>query len=131
MPPTVARRIFLAHLELSYRLGRKVTLVEFGDLVAKKMGRPAPFSAAAVSRWEAGTQIPSADVIEAIAAVTHTDPGWISHGDRSAAPAPHLTVETDARRARPSGHNDSPALEDAQPARSEHVRKIKPKRRGE
>src|SRR5688500_1810472 len=117
MPPTVAHRIFLAHLELSYRLGRKVTLAEFGDLVARQMGRPAPFSAAAVSRWEAGTQSPSADVIEAIAAVTHTDPGWISHGDRSAAPAPRLAGEADARRAPPSGHKDSHGLEDAKPAR--------------
>jgi transcriptional regulator with XRE-family HTH domain len=88
MPTTLARRIFLAHLELSYRLGRKITLAELGEMVAKKMRRPAPFSAAAVSRWEAGGQIPSPEVIEAIAAVTGTDPGWISHGARSAAPAP-------------------------------------------
>jgi transcriptional regulator with XRE-family HTH domain len=65
-----------------------VTLAEFGELVAKHLGRDTAFSAAAVSRWEAGSQIPSADVIEAIAAVTGTDPGWISHGDRSAAPLP-------------------------------------------
>jgi transcriptional regulator with XRE-family HTH domain len=88
MSTTLARRIFLAHLELSYTVGRKVTLAEFGELVAKQLGREAPFSAAAVSRWEAGTQIPSTEVIEAIAAITGTDPGWISHGERSAAPAP-------------------------------------------
>ena len=88
MTTTLARRIFLAHLELSYNVGRKVTLAEFGELVANHLGRDTPFSAAAVSRWEAGSQIPSADVIEAIAAVTGTDPGWISHGDRSAAPPP-------------------------------------------
>jgi transcriptional regulator with XRE-family HTH domain len=85
---TVARRIFLAHLELSYRLGRKVTLAEFGELVAKRMGRDAPFTAAAVSRWEAGVQMPSPEVIEAIAALTRTDPGWISHGEKTAAPGP-------------------------------------------
>ncbi len=88
MTATLARRIFLAHLELSYNVGRKVTLAEFGELVARHLGRDAPFSAAAVSRWEAGSQVPSADVIEAIAAITGTDPGWISHGDRSAAPPP-------------------------------------------
>jgi transcriptional regulator with XRE-family HTH domain len=88
MSTTLARRIFLAHLELSYNVGRKVTLAEFGELVAKHLGRDTPLSSAAVSRWEAGTQIPSADVIEAIAAVTGTDPGWISHGDRSLAPPP-------------------------------------------
>ena len=34
MTSSLARRIFLAHLELSYRLGRKVTLAEFGELIA-------------------------------------------------------------------------------------------------
>jgi transcriptional regulator with XRE-family HTH domain len=82
MSTTLARRIFLAHLELSYSTGRKVTLAEFGELVANQLGRDTPFSAAAVSRWEAGTQVPSTEVIEAIAAVTGTDPGWISHGDQ-------------------------------------------------
>jgi hypothetical protein len=131
MPLTLARRIFLAHLELSYRLGRKVTLAEFGDLVAKQMGRAGPFSAAAVPRWEAGTQIPSADVVEAIAVVTHTDPGWISHGGRSAAPAPRLVGDNVARRTPPRAGDDSVAFEDAQQVGSERVRKIKPKRRAE
>ena len=87
---TLAQRIFLAHLELSYRLGRKVTLAELGGMVARQMGRSTPFKAGAVSRWENGTQIPSPEVIEAIAAITHTDPGWISHGDKSAAPSPRV-----------------------------------------
>lgn len=128
---TLARRIFLAHLELSYRLGRKVTLAELGGLVAKQMGRKAPFSAAAVSRWEAGTQMPSADVIEAIAAVTRTDPGWISHGDRSAAPAPRLVGEVNAHPAPPPTNDDAAAFEDAQQVTSGRARKIKPKRRAE
>ena len=88
MTSSLARRIFLAHLELSYRLGRKVTLAEFGELIAKEMGRNAPFTAAAVSRWEKGTQIPSPRVIEAIATLTGLDPGWLSHGDKSSAPGP-------------------------------------------
>ena len=85
---TLGRRIFLSHLELSYRLGRKVTLAEFGALIAEEMGRPTPFTGAAVSRWESGGQTPTPQIIEAIAALTHMDPGWISHGDRSAAPRP-------------------------------------------
>src|ERR687885_657617 len=87
MTSSLARRIFLAHLELSYRLGRKVTLAEFGDLIATEMRRDAPSTAAAVSRWEKGTQIPSPRVIEAIASLTGLDPGWLSHGDKTAAPA--------------------------------------------
>lgn len=88
MSDTLGRRIFLAHLELSYRLGRKITLAEFGEMVAKRLGRDTPFTGSAVSRWESGAQVPTPQIIEAIGTVTHTDPGWISHGDRSAAPRP-------------------------------------------
>ena len=88
MTDTLGRRIFLSHLELSYRLGRKITLAEFGEMIAKRLGRDTPFTGSAVSRWESGAQAPTPQIIEAIAAVTHTDPGWISHGDRSAAPRP-------------------------------------------
>jgi transcriptional regulator with XRE-family HTH domain len=88
MTDTLGRRIFLAHLELSYRLGRKITLAEFGEMIAKRLGRDTPFTGSAVSRWESGAQVPTPQIVEAIGAVTHTDPGWISHGDRSAAPRP-------------------------------------------
>ena len=86
MTETLAQRIFTAHLELSLRLGRKVTMAEFGQMIATQMKRESPFSAAAVSRWERGQQLPTPDVIEAIAAITSLDPGWISHGMKSAAP---------------------------------------------
>lgn len=89
MSDSLGRRIFLAHLELSYRLGRKVTLAEFGELIARRMARDTPFTAAAVSRWESGSQVPTPQIVEAIATITHTDPGWISHGRKSAAPPPH------------------------------------------
>lgn len=88
MSSTLANRIFLAHLELSYNLGRRVSLAELGQLVAARMGRSTPFSAAAVSRWQTGAQVPGLDVIQAIGAVSGVDPGWLSHGERSAAPAP-------------------------------------------
>jgi transcriptional regulator with XRE-family HTH domain len=130
MSTTLARRIFLAHLELSYTVGRKVTLAEFGQLVAKQLRREAPFSAAAVSRWEAGTQIPSADVIEAIAAVTGTDPGWISHGNRSAAPAPRLIAANDATAGQRSS-SEQGTLEDPPQVDSERVRETKLNRHAE
>ena len=95
MTDTLGQRIFLSHLELSYRLGRKVTLAEFGQMVAERLGRETPFSGAAVSRWESGAQMPTPQIIEAIGVLAHTDPGWISHGDRSAAPRPpRLDVES-------------------------------------
>jgi transcriptional regulator with XRE-family HTH domain len=128
MRSTLARRIFLAHLELSYRLGRRVTLAEFGELVARRMRRATPFSAAAVSRWEAGTKIPGADVIEAIAAVTQTDPGWISHGDRSAAPAPR-SIDLESLEGLPVGEPNSPDSEGAERKRRERSPKVRGKRR--
>jgi transcriptional regulator with XRE-family HTH domain len=88
MESTIGRRIFIAHLELSYRLGRRVTLAEVGCLVAERLGRDTPFAATAVSKWEAGLQTPSLEVIEAIAELSGVDPGWISHGAKSAAPEP-------------------------------------------
>lgn len=86
MSDTLAKRIFAAHLELSLRLGRKVTMAEFGELIGTHMKRASAFSAAAVSRWERGQQTPTPDVIESIAAISGLDPGWISHGLKSAAP---------------------------------------------
>jgi transcriptional regulator with XRE-family HTH domain len=88
MESTIGRRIFIAHLELSYRVGRRVTLAELGRLVAERLRRDAPFAATAVSKWEAGVQTPGPEVIEAIAELSGVDPGWISHGAKSAAPEP-------------------------------------------
>jgi transcriptional regulator with XRE-family HTH domain len=93
MTSPLARRMFMARLELAYRLGRRVTLAEFGELIATQMGRDAPFTPAAVSRWESGAQVPALEVIEAVGALTGTDPGWISHGEKSAAPPPRRHAE--------------------------------------
>jgi transcriptional regulator with XRE-family HTH domain len=96
MNTSLGRRIFLAHLELSYRLGRKITLAEFGEMTAREMNRETPFTAASVSRWESGAQVPVISIIEAIGTLTGTDPGWISHGSRSAAPPPRRLADSRA-----------------------------------
>ena len=120
MASSLGRRIFLAHMELTYRLGRRVTLAEFGELVARQLGKETPFSSAAVSRWESGDQAPGAEVIEAIAAVTHTDPGWISHGEKSAAPPPPRSGEfpryEDRRQGQRRGKGRTGQAENATPA---------------
>src|SRR5918911_2961359 len=106
MASRIGQRIFTAHFERSYRLGRRVTLAEFGRLIAKRLGRAAPFAPTAVSKWEAGLQTPTPEVIEAIAEVAQIDPGWISHGEKSAAPPPRSRlavpdiVELPAERSR-------------------------------
>lgn len=102
MTDTLGRRIFLSHLELSYRLGRRVTLAEFGAMIAEHMGRDTPFTGAAVSRWESGGQTPTPQIIEAIATLTHMDPGWISHGDRSAAPRPVRLDDSASEESKPA-----------------------------
>lgn len=123
MAATLARRIFLAHLELNYRLGRRVTLAEFGEMIARQMGREMPFTAAAVSRWEAGAQAPTFEVIEAIATLTQTDPGWLSHGDKSAAPGPPRAAGTVGLPESPGSlpprapRHEAPAATPPQPAR--------------
>ena len=117
MTSSLAQRIFHAHLELSYRLGRRVTLAEFGALIAEEMGRDEAFTAAAVSRWEKGVQIPSPRIIEAIAAVTQLDPGWISHGDKTLAPRPAGLGEPLAQPApQPAAREEPARARSAQPA---------------
>lgn len=115
MRSTLGRRVFLAHLELSYQLGRRVTLAEFGRLVAQRLRRGTPFAATAVSKWEAGLQSPGPDVIEAIAELTGVDPGWISHGAKSAAPGPRPSATKSpaavSRAARPRKAQSAPAGE--------------------
>ena len=128
MSPSLAKRLFLAHTELNYRLGRKVTLAEFGEMIAEQMGRESAFTAAAVSRWENGTQVPAHEVIEAIAALTHTDPGWISHGDKTAAPSPR-GASGPARSVAPTARaQQQPPPQHRSPAEAEGAR-IRKRRR--
>lgn len=118
MRSTLGRRVFLAHLQLSYRLGRRVTLAELGRLIAERIGRETPFAATAVSKWEAGLQLPAPEVIEAIAELSGVDPGWISHGEKSAAPKPELqptNVPSEEPEQSPSGASDELAKERAEP----------------
>jgi transcriptional regulator with XRE-family HTH domain len=127
MRSTLGRRVFLAHLQLSYRLGRRITLAEFGRLIAERLGRETPFAATAVSKWEAGLQVPAPEVIEAIAELTGVDPGWISHGEKSAAPRPELQptkLPSEEPQRSPSGSTGKLAKERAEP------QPTKPKRRG-
>jgi transcriptional regulator with XRE-family HTH domain len=124
MRSTVGRRMFLAHLQLSYRLGRRVTLAELGHLIAERLARKTPFAATAVSKWEAGLQMPGPEVIEAIAELSGVDPGWISHGEKSAAPGPQLLPrEPTAAPPRPADGSRDRGKARAQP------QSIKPKKR--
>jgi len=127
MRSTLGRRVFLAHLQLSFQLGRRVTLAEFGRLIAERLGRETPFAATAVSKWEAGLQVPAPEVIEAIAELSGVDPGWISHGEKSAAPGPELQptkLASEERRRSPFGPVGKDAKKRAEP------QPVKPKRRG-
>jgi transcriptional regulator with XRE-family HTH domain len=126
MRSTLGRRVFLAHLQLSYRLGRRITLAEFGRLIAERLRRESPFAATAVSRWEAGLQIPAPEVIEAIAELSGVDPGWISHGEKSAAPGPQMPGATSGAEPEPRPSEPGRSRGKAQGQRQP----IKPKKRG-
>jgi transcriptional regulator with XRE-family HTH domain len=134
MRSTLGRRVFLAHLQLSYRLGRRITLAEFGRLIAERLGRETPFAATAVSKWEAGLQVPAPEVIEAIAEVSGVDPGWISHGEKSAAPRPELQptkLPSEEPERSPSEPERSPSGPAGKLAKERaESQPIKPKRRG-
>jgi len=117
---SLAQRILQAHLELSYRLGRRVTLAEFGALIAQEMDRSEAFTAAAVSRWEKGVQIPSPRIIEAIAAVTQLDPGWISQGEKTRAPAP-VRLPPPLVPSEAAASTREPAVGEPQPARGDRI----------
>jgi transcriptional regulator with XRE-family HTH domain len=132
MRSTVGRRVFLAHLQLSYQLGRRVTLAEFGRLIAQRLGRPRPFAATAVSKWEAGLQVPGPEIIEAIAELTGVDPGWISHGTKSAAPTPALLPAEvpDLAARRPEQRPVRPARTAKRAQEWARARPVKSRRRG-
>jgi transcriptional regulator with XRE-family HTH domain len=82
------QRMFRARVELSARLGEKVPQDGFGLLVARRLGREKPITAATVSRWEAGEGVPDLATIQAAAELSGVDPGWLAFGSRSQAPAP-------------------------------------------
>ena len=89
-------------------------------MIAERVGRETPFAATAVSRWEAGLQVPAPEIIEAIAELSGVDPGWISHGEKTAAPGPQVLASqpfvtgpdaapAEPARTQPKGRAEPPA----------------------
>lgn len=79
--------MFRALLHLSAREGRKVPQAEVAGLVAKALGNGDPVSPSTVGRWLKGS-VPDLATLEAIAVVCGVDPGWLTFGRASSAPAP-------------------------------------------
>jgi transcriptional regulator with XRE-family HTH domain len=68
---------------------RQIPLARVGKRIADRMGRAEAFPAGTVSRWAAGKNVPQElEVILAAAQETGVDPGWLTFGEASAAPAP-------------------------------------------
>jgi hypothetical protein len=67
--------------------GRQPSQGEFGRLIGEKMNRE-PFSATAVGQWELGRQMPDLLTLAVMAIVGQVDPGWLTFGGLSQAPAP-------------------------------------------
>jgi hypothetical protein len=70
-------RIEACILHVQARRRERLTLDEFGAMVAADIGRPKPFRKTAVSQWVAETNEPSIRIFEAIARLANCDPWWI------------------------------------------------------
>ena len=72
---SLAQRVLLCFLGTQRRLGRPITLKEYGGLVAEVEGRPDPYSASSAQRWMApGGSIPELLTLIAIAELAGEDP---------------------------------------------------------
>jgi transcriptional regulator with XRE-family HTH domain len=72
-------RVFEARLHLDRKVGRRVTLQRFAQMVGDEL-KEAPVSPSSVKRWEEGT-VPDVATIAAIAAVCGVSPGWPAFGE--------------------------------------------------
>lgn len=84
---TLGTRIFLAHKVLESRLGHNVSFEEYGKMIAReekrtdRRGKPWPYSAGNVLRWEKGEKRPSLEAIEAIAKLARMRAGFVAFGE--------------------------------------------------
>ena len=99
MQDTWPVRFYVARKVLDLRSGRDVNDVDFGGMVAKLLGKKAPYSSGSVSQWRSEEQIPPARVQLAIAEACGVDPGWLTYGAKSAAPTPPLLALIDVASA--------------------------------
>lgn len=92
-------RFWLARLLLNLREPAEVADAEFAKRVAKQLRRRKPFRTSSVSQWRTEKQVPPPDVQLAIARECGVDPGWLTYGGLSQAPAPSIaeTAEYKAR----------------------------------
>lgn len=74
-----AERVFEARLHLDRRVGKRVTLKRFAQMVGDEL-KEAPVSPSSVKRWEEGT-IPDVATVAAIAAACGVSAGWLAFGE--------------------------------------------------
>jgi transcriptional regulator with XRE-family HTH domain len=104
--PGQGRRIQQVVLDLSAKLGRRITLEEFGELVGKaEKGRGRAYSKSAVSEWVQDRNEPTLAAFLAIVAVTakYAPPGkskeWLIFGDDDPVPVlPIQPAQTEAEK---------------------------------
>lgn len=86
----LGRRIFLAHLEIERRLGKRVSYEELGRLVAEheEPKRPTPYTYGNVYRWEKGMKEPSRPALKALAGLSGFTAGWLTYGEGAQYPEP-------------------------------------------
>jgi hypothetical protein len=82
MGDTLGNRIFLAHLELERREGRRINYEELGAMIAEEEGRETAYSSGNVYRWEHDKKTPSLEAIAALARLSGLSAGFIGFGER-------------------------------------------------
>lgn len=91
-----------ARLFLKFREREDVTYAELAAMVSRAHGGRV-LDASQVSKYEKGQTSPPTDVLLAYAKVCGVDPGWLTYGADSAAPAPPLAGAAPVSYARPPG----------------------------
>ena len=102
----LATRWLVAHLLLNNARGRRVTLEEIGEEMAREEGRASAYDQSTVHRLETGKTEPDGRQILSFCAVLRrggvtVDPGWLHYGAASSAPAPETPLVDTAHLLRP------------------------------
>lgn len=80
-PLLLGKRIQQVMLEMGARSGQRVTLDDFGRMVARAEGRKEPYKATTVSGWIHGASEPSLGALDAIARISGRSRAWIAFGE--------------------------------------------------
>jgi transcriptional regulator with XRE-family HTH domain len=90
MAETFRDRLFRAWQLLQVRQQGILSQAWLGAEVGRELGAAEPVTQSTISKWMSGASAPQdTDTMVALAKVLEVDPGWLTFGAASKAPAPH------------------------------------------